>query len=129
MKAIVKIALVVVVVSLASGCATLADLLTETVDWAADATEWRGQNGLQVTVKLPRGGTAHPVWGTAVYTDDSSIGTAAVHAGLIDFETGGTVTIEIRAGQDSYRGSTSNGVTTEDYGSFAGSFVFVPDEE
>ena len=67
--------------------------------------------------------------GVLIYTDDSSIGTAAVHAGIIDFETGGIVTIEIRPGQESYQGSTRNGVTTEDYGSYAGSYVFVVEEE
>ena len=65
------------------------------------------------------------MWGTDVYTDDSSICTAAVSAGLITFQAGGSVTIEIRQGQSSYAGSTRNGVTSKGYGSWNGSFVFV----
>jgi hypothetical protein len=125
----VKIVLAVLAVSLVFGCATIQYFLTQEVSWSANAKEWRGQNGMEVTVRLPGNGSAHTVWGTDVYTDDSSIGTAAVHAGIIDFENGGIVTIEIRPGQESYEGSTRNGVTTEDYGSYAGSFVFVVEEE
>jgi hypothetical protein len=65
------------------------------------------------------------VWGTDIYTDDSSVCTAAVHAGLIDYEDGGEVVIEIRAGESSYLGTTANGVTTLDYGAWRRSFVFV----
>ena len=65
------------------------------------------------------------LYGTDVYTDDSSICTAAVHAGLISFQAGGSVTIEIRQGQSSYAGSARNGVTSKGYGSWNGSFVFV----
>lgn len=65
------------------------------------------------------------MWGTDVYTNDSSVCTAAVHAGLIDFEAGGVVVIEMRPGESSYIGTTANGVTTQSYGSWGGSFVFV----
>ena len=47
-------------------------------------------------------GSAGPVYGTDIYSDDSSICTAAVHAGRVDFAEGGLVTIQItgpRAGQ------------------------------
>lgn len=128
MKNVAKIVLAVVAVSLVFGCATIQYFLTQEVDWRANAKEWRGQNGMQVTLRLPGNGGSHTVWGTDVYTDDSSIGTAAVHAGIIDFETGGIVTIEIRPGQESYEGSSRNGVTTEEYGSYAGSFVFITEE-
>lgn len=52
------------------------------------------------------------LYGTDVYTDDSGICAAAVHAGKITFESGGTVTIETVAGQQEYKGSTRNGVTS-----------------
>jgi hypothetical protein len=64
------------------------------------------------------------VWGTDVYTDDSSVCTAAVHAGLITLAGGGTVTAEIRPGQSSYKGSTRNGITSSPYASWLGSFIF-----
>ncbi|XP_077307220.1 uncharacterized protein LOC143927143 [Lithobates pipiens] len=63
------------------------------------------------------------VWGTDVYTDDSSICKAAIHAGILG-NTGGLVTVQKSPGQQSYTGSTKNGVTTNNYGAWAGSFVF-----
>jgi len=95
-------------------------------DWRTTASAWRGKNGQRFTYTFPAGGTPGSVWGTDQYTDDSSIATAAVHAGLITFARGGTVTIEIRAGASAYTGSTRNGVTSSNYGSFDGSFVFIP---
>ena len=95
-------------------------------DWTLQADKFRGQNGKQYTIVLPPGGTlSSRLWGTGLYTDDSSIGTAAVHAGLVTPENGGTVTIEIRAGASSYQGSTRNGVKSNNYGTWSGSFVFV----
>lgn len=94
------------------------------ITWGANAAQWRGQNGQRIRVSCSGGGTFGSVWGTGVYTDDSSICTAAVHAGLITRAAGGTVTIAIRAGQASYTGSSRNGVTSGDYGSWNGSFVF-----
>ena len=95
-------------------------------DWGTQADSLRGKNGQQFSFGCPGGGTASGrLWGTDTYTDDSSICTAAVHAGLITAARGGTVTIEIRAGASSYKGSLRNGVTSSDYGAWHGSFVFI----
>jgi len=94
-------------------------------DWKTSASSLRGKHGQRYTFVFPAGGTLGSVWGTDLYTDDSSIATAAVHAGLITAAKGGKVTIEIRAGASSYKGSARNGVTSSDYGSFGGSFVFI----
>ena len=51
------------------------------------------------------------VWGTDVYTDDSSICTAAVHAGLIEADDGGEVTFELAPGRDEYTGSEASAST------------------
>jgi serine/threonine protein kinase/phage baseplate assembly protein gpV len=93
--------------------------------WADTATRFRGRDGEAITVTCPAGGAPAIVWGTDVYTDDSSICTAAVHAGRIT-NAGGTVVIYVRAAQNSYRGSVRNGVATRDFGAFAGSFAFDP---
>jgi hypothetical protein len=93
--------------------------------WSTTATPQRGQNGRRFTFSCPANGTFGSVWGTNVYTDDSSICTAAVHSGLITQAAGGTVTIEIRPGQASYTGSPRYGVTTANWGAWAGSYVFV----
>ena len=100
-------------------------VLPEGVDWSADASALRGQNGQRFTFLCPADGETDRAWGTDVYTDDSSVCTAALHAGTIKLADGGMVTIEIRAGQASYSGSTSNGVTTEDFAAWPGSFVVV----
>jgi hypothetical protein len=78
------------------------------------------------TVTLPADGDATwTIYGTEIYTSDSEIGTAAVHAGLIDAASGGTVTVEYVAGQDSYTSTEANGITSEDYGSWDHSYKFV----
>ncbi|MDX9783350.1 MAG: LCCL domain-containing protein [Spirochaetia bacterium] len=94
--------------------------------WEKDATEWRDKIGQRFSHTLPPGGIESQIWGVDIYTDDSSIGSAAVHAGLISFEQGGTVTIEMSPGRDFYEGSARNGVqskawTEEDW---PASFVF-----
>jgi hypothetical protein len=92
--------------------------------WSANANRHRGQNGQRFTYSCPAGGGLYRIWGTDVYTDDSSVCTAAVHAGLIVLNTGGNVTIEIRPGQDSYTPSTRNRVRSDAHGPWTGSFVF-----
>lgn len=63
--------------------------------------------------------------GTDVYTDDSSVCTAAVHAGWITREAGGIVRVLVRPGQPAYDGSLRNGILSESYGAWAGSFTVV----
>ena len=101
--------------------------------WSANALKYRGRNGQHFTYVCPTGGPPFPVggdnfsgvYGTDIYTDDSPVCLAAVHAGLITLK-GGEVTIEIRPRADSYTGSTRNGITTVDYGTCeCGSYVFV----
>ncbi|MGV3524966.1 MAG: LCCL domain-containing protein [Candidatus Sericytochromatia bacterium] len=69
--------------------------------------------------------TSGLVWGNQIYTDDSILAAAALHAGLLKEGETGIVTVRILPGQDSYTGSTSNGVTSHDYASWGGSFSFV----
>lgn len=96
------------------------------ITWSTQANSLRGRNGERFTFVCPANGTASSrLWGSGLYTDDSSICTAAVHAGVINVVSGGTVTIEIRAGAGSYRATYSNGVNSRSYGSWTGSFVIV----
>ncbi len=92
--------------------------------WEATAAALTGDVGKTFTLTCSPGGTIHSVWGSDIYTADSSICTAAVHAGLITQEKGGTVTIELRAGRAVYGSSQRNGVTTASYGGYPRSFVF-----
>lgn len=91
-------------------------------DWGLNAAEHRGRIGEFVEYACPGGGALGSVWGTGTYTDDSSVCTAAVHAGAISRSSGGAVTIEILGGLASYCGSTRNGVTSRDWGNWIGSF-------
>jgi hypothetical protein len=93
--------------------------------WGLTAGRHRGNDGQQFEFECPAGGEPDRVWGEDIYTDDSSVCTAAVHAGVITIEEGGTVTIEIRPGLESYEGTTRNGITTIPYGTWGGSFVVV----
>jgi LCCL domain len=92
--------------------------------WQANATSLKGADGQTFTIDCAPGGTGFSVWGSDIYTADSSICTAAVHSGLITYERGGEVTIELRPGRSIYGCSERNGVTTGAYGSYPRSFVF-----
>jgi hypothetical protein len=95
--------------------------------WTRNASEYHGTVGKEVDVRCSAGGTLGSVWGSGPYTADSSICTAGVHAGVITQAEGGTVSIKIAPGAQSYEGSTANGVTTNDYGAYGGSFTIVTD--
>jgi hypothetical protein len=94
------------------------------VTWTLNAAEFEGQIGALVAYDCTPDGVHSTVWGDGVYTNDSSVCTAAVHAGLITFADGGRVVIEITDGLDAYTGSTANDVTTYGYASWPGSFIF-----
>lgn len=98
------------------------------ITWAAGAAKWVGYWGRRESVLCQPGGKLEGVWGTDSYTDDSSICTAAVHAGLITVREGGVVMIEMRPDAGYYGGTTRNGVTTGDWREpWTGSYVFVRD--
>jgi hypothetical protein len=78
-----------------------------------------------VSVECPASGRAGSVWGSDVYTADSSVCTAAVHAGVITLERGGSVRVEPRGAQSSFAGSERNGISSSSYGQYGGSFSFV----
>jgi hypothetical protein len=92
--------------------------------WEANATSLNGTDGQTFTLACSQGGTARSVWGSDIYTADSSICTAGVHSGLITYQQGGTVTIELRPGRTIYGCSERNGVATGPFGPYQHSFVF-----
>jgi len=89
----------------------------------ANATGLRGtgqQLSCWCTPESTRGGS---VWGTDVYTDDSAICRAAVHAGVIG-SGGGGVRIRMLPGMQRYAGTQRNGVESTSYESWHGSYRF-----
>ena len=99
--------------------AQMVNLLPAT--WSTNAKNLREQLNQDFTFDCPPNGSPGTVWGTDVYTDDSSICTAAVHDSLIAFKDGGQVTIRILPGASSYAGTTKNGVSTQSYSNWDGS--------
>ncbi|UJR07096.1 hypothetical protein I4U23_011384 [Adineta vaga] len=85
---------------------------------------YRGNNG-QVYKFSITGTCSGSVWGTSIYTDDSYLSTAAVHAGYAQCGVATIVSVQVLPGQSSYTGSTQYGITSYSYGSFSGSYSFV----
>ncbi len=73
--------------------------------------------GRTVGIKVT-GAVGSSIWGTGTYTADSHIATAAVHAGAL--KVGDTKVVKIRITRDpgAYAGSTSNGITSNQYGQY-----------
>jgi hypothetical protein len=62
------------------------------------------------------------VWGTDVYTQDSSLATAAVHAGVLQNQQTGIVKITMLPGQPHYQGTMRNGVASHSWQNYPMSF-------
>jgi hypothetical protein len=102
-------------------------VVTDFVSCFASSDEFFAEGVTQVTLTCPAGctgGNHGTIWGTDVYTSDSSVCGAAVHFGATTPD-GGRVTFTYTDGRASYEGTTRNGVGTNDYGSWGRSFTFV----
>ncbi|KAJ6246506.1 lccl domain-containing protein [Anaeramoeba flamelloides] len=85
---------------------------------------YRNQNGKEFEIYLT-GANSGNVWGSDIYTDDSSLSKSVVHAGLLRIGESGWIKVRILPGQQSYSGTTRNGITTSNYGSYRGSYQFL----
>lgn len=97
----------------------------ELIEWNTNAYYIKTRLDQEFTFDCPKNGVIHSVYGTDVYTSDSSICTSAVHSGIISNKKGGRVTVFIRPGANNYRGTTRNGVKSQNYGEYGSSFSFV----
>lgn len=68
------------------------------------------------------GNTGGSLYGTGVYTTDSSLATAAVHAGVLNAGQAGVVKVTILPGQKSYLGKTKNGITSSEWSDYDSSY-------
>jgi len=85
---------------------------------------YRGNNYQNYTFTLT-GSTSGSLWGTTIYTDDSNVAVAAVHAGFVTAGQISIVTVIILPGQSSYTSTTQHGITSSSYGSWSGSYSFL----
>jgi len=58
------------------------------------------------------------LWGTDVYTGDSLLAAAAVHAGALAVDENAIVKVLVEKPLQQYLGSTRNGVTSHEFGAF-----------
>jgi hypothetical protein len=58
------------------------------------------------------------LWGTDVYTGDSSLALAAVHSGLVMVGETAVVRVIVETPLSQYQGSVRNGVTSQPFGPF-----------
>ncbi len=84
-------------------------------------TAYRDQTGEVLYIEVT-GSDFGSVWGTDIYTDDSYLAVAAVHAGLLSLGETDILEVTLLPGQDSYEGSTSNDIPSMDYGEWNGSY-------
>lgn len=67
-----------------------------------------------------------PVWGTDVYTGDSALAAAALHAGAVEPGDHAVVRVTVVAPLPAYTGSSRNGVTTSSFGKYGTAYRVEP---
>src|SRR6185295_6059440 len=91
-----------------------------------NGTQLPGDIGATFQVSCPAGCEATGgLWGSDVYTADSGICRASIHARLIS-PAGGVISVRLEPGRLAYRGSTRNGVQSGAYGQYPKSYVLGP---
>lgn len=86
-------------------------------------TSFEGRTAPLTCTCSAEAGRSGAVWGSGMYTTDSRICRAAVHAGVIPAD-GGVVRVEPAPGQRSYASETQNGIATQPFGPWRASFSF-----
>jgi hypothetical protein len=79
-----------------------------------DMSEYRQEYGAAVRVEVT-GRTTGAIWGTGIYSDDSDISTAAVHAGLLKDGEKGLLVVKIVPSPPLFEGTQRNGVLSREY--------------
>jgi hypothetical protein len=66
------------------------------------------------------------VWGTDIYTGDSALCAAAVHAGAVDLGETAVVKVTVVTPPPRFLGCTRHGITTQSYGPFRTAYQVSP---
>ncbi|MGH6770430.1 MAG: LCCL domain-containing protein [Xanthobacteraceae bacterium] len=69
-----------------------------------------------------RGEAEGSLWGTDVYTGDSALSVAAVHAGLVKPGVSAVVKVKVVPPPTRYQGCVRNGVASHDFGRFGSAY-------
>jgi hypothetical protein len=114
----------------AAGAAGVATVLApaKPINWKDNAQAHSDRSMIGKTFTFSCAPEANPyanVWGTDLYTFDSSICLSAMHAGRITKDKGGIVSIQMMGPQPSFAGSNRNGWPSTSFGPYANSYVFV----
>jgi hypothetical protein len=104
----------------------------EVIPDPGNMTGFREQVGKTLRIKLTGempnapggGGRGGGLWGTDVYTLDSSVAVAAVHAGAVKPGETKVVRVNILPPQPAFQGSVRNGVMSNGFGPYNGAFTF-----
>ncbi|HZY90607.1 MAG TPA: LCCL domain-containing protein [Gemmataceae bacterium] len=80
------------------------------------------QNQIGKVFHIRTVGGMGPLWGTDVYTTDSSVGAAAVHAGVLKLGQAGVVKVRVIVPPPAFVGSTRNGMSSAPFAAFPGAF-------
>src|SRR5262245_5015975 len=82
------------------------------------ANDLKGDPGATFAVSCPANCEATGgIWGTDIYTRDSAVCRAGIHAGAIA-AAGGVVNVRLEPGRPAYRGSARHGIQSGDYANF-----------
>jgi hypothetical protein len=98
-----------------------AETITVVGDDPGDLTAFREQTG-NVLAFFVTGSDSGSIWGTEVYTDDSTLALVCVHTGLLEIGETGIIEVTLLPGLEQYEGSTQNGITSQSYGSWQWSY-------
>lgn len=97
----------------------------EVLDAPRTMTGFRDRQGEVLHFRVTGAG-AGAIWGTDIYSDDSRLARAAVHAGMVDVGEAAVLAVEILPGQSRYEASERHGVRSRRWSrAWHGSFRFV----
>jgi hypothetical protein len=104
----------------ASGVVAAHAALANAPDAPANMMGFQHQFGKEMVCKVtaPAGGHAGGIWGTDLYTLDSNITAAAVHAGIVQPGQTAVVKLRVVASPPQFTPSIRNGVSSTGYGNY-----------
>lgn len=70
----------------------------------------------------PANSTVGALFGSGYYTDNSDICTAGAQAGQMNLQSGGELMYTISPGMNAYGATVANGITSQSWGAWPGSF-------